>query len=224
MRLNEFERAGQGIRTRYVARIADATGAEDYELVVAGADDVIGAVLGDSDFNLEIDPNVGFDRSEEELRRDFEQQEEAFAEMARLEDPADLPMFKTPPERPSIKTSVFVSLRRVRGEGTFWGPWSFSYWLPWPFSIWVWPPPFCSVSACVQPASGDQDLYLWETIGWGWIIGGLGSSLRGGTARDCVAWSLPPLTSCNLFTHKTGVYQIYAWATGSGSFTYRGFS
>jgi hypothetical protein len=71
----------------------------------------------------------------------------------------------------------------------------------------------------------DQNLYLWRTLRWGGHgCSFLGSSTRGGTAPVCVAFSNPPITPCNLFTQKYGGFRVYAFYTGSRSFTYRGFS
>lgn len=87
----------------------------------------------------------------------------------------------------------------------------------------MWPPPYCTLTGSVQPVVGDQDLYLWRSFNpWTWSI--VASSLRGRTARDTVAFSNPPLTPCNVTTWIYGVVQIYDYASGIGTFTYRGFT
>ena len=222
MRLSDFQQERVGDWIRFATRVPDTAGAEGYELLVVGPDAIVERVFADADFEVAIDPERSIDGAEEEFQEDFEERRQAFNEMAQLHQPAELPMFKGAAPDPSTATSLFVSLRRLEGKGTFWGPWTFSYWLPWPFSIWVYPPPFCSTNGCVQPASGDQDLYLYRTSGWYWSL--MGASVRGGTARDCVSWSNPPLTSCDVFTWNYAVFRIYAYSTGVGSFTWRGFS
>lgn len=222
MRLSDFQQERVGDWIRFATRVPDTAGAEWYEFVVVGPEAIVERVFADADFEVTIDPERSIDETEEEFREDFEELRHAFDEMAQLKQPDDLPVFKRAAADPSPGTSLFVSLRRLEGKGTFWGPWSFGYWLPWPFSIWVYPPPFCTATGCVQPASGDQDLYLYRASGWSWQL--VGASLRGGTARDCVSWSNPPLTPCGPFTWNYGVFQIYAFSTGAGSFTYRGFS
>jgi hypothetical protein len=221
MRLNDFELQGRGTSARYVAQVADVTGAADFELVVAGADANLKRVFKDSDFQVTIDPGRSFREAEGELRGAAEDQAKQFAELARLEDPRNLPLFKKLPPEPDLARSVHVSLRRVRGAGTFWGPWTFNYSLPAGVSIWVWPPPLCSLSACVAPASGDQDIFLFRN---GIFPAILSASVRGGTATDCVFFSNPPLTSCSIFTWNFLLVRIFGFTTGGGKFTMRGFS
>jgi hypothetical protein len=221
MRLQEFKRHRAGTTSRFVKRVADVAGAADYELVVAGAHKAVERVFKDSDFQLKIDPKRSFDDAEREFRSAAEAQAQEFNEQARLEKPSELPLFKKPPPAPSLARSVFVSLRRIRGEGTFWGPWAFPYFLPTGFSIFVWPPPLCTLSACVMPVSGDQDLFLFRQ-GIFWTL--LQSSVAGGTARDCLFFSNPPLVGCSLFTWNLLAIRIFGFTSGLGTFTMRGFS
>src|SRR4051794_15159499 len=163
MRLREFERRKAGEMTRYSAPVADVTGAEDYELVLAGPAKSIERVFKESDFQVTIDPRRTFEEGvERELRGAAEVQLRDLTEIATLEDPAELPLFKKLPPAPDPDRSVFVSLRRLRGEGTFWGPWTFPYFLPLGWSLWIVPPPLCTLTACVTPASGVQDIFLFR--------------------------------------------------------------
>jgi hypothetical protein len=221
MRLADFKRGTAGEHARYVARVEDITGAADYELVVAGPDKLIEQVFAESDFDVAIDPERGFEDAEAEFRSDAEEDASRFAELAALEKVSELPLFKKAPPEPDEESSVFVSLRRVRGAGTFWGPWTFPFFLFGGWSIWVWPPPLCTLRACVMPASGDQDLFLFRN---GIPPALLSASRFGGTATDCVSFSNPPLTSCSVSTWNFLAIRVFGFTTGSGTFTMRGFS
>jgi hypothetical protein len=222
MRLGEFKRQKVGEMTRYAAPVADISGAADYELVLAGPAKSVERVFKDSDFQVTIDPTRSFEEGvERELRGSAETQLRDFNQMASLEQPAELPLFKKLPPSPDPAKSVFVSLRRLRGEGTFWGPWTFPYILPLNWSIWVWPPPLCTLTACVTPVSGDQDIFLFRN---GIFPALIAASVKGGTATDCVTFSNPPLTGCSVFTWNFLLLRLFGFRTGIGTFMMRGFS
>ena len=221
MKLTEFTKVGRGGSARLVATVADVTGAKDYELTVAGPSAVVKKVFAESDFVVTIDPRRTADQAEKEFGQDAKQRLEEFAQAARLENTAKLPLFKKALAVPAKDNTVFVSLRRVRGEGTFWGPWRFAYFLPRGFNIIVFPPPLCTLSASVAPISGDQDLFL--SGGW-FFATPIMSSTRGGTTVDRVFLSNPPLTPCNFFTWNVLLIRILGFTTGAGTFTMRGFS
>jgi hypothetical protein len=42
MKLREFKKITQGRSVRFVARVADVSGANDYEIVIVGAADIVG--------------------------------------------------------------------------------------------------------------------------------------------------------------------------------------
>lgn len=221
MKLSEFQKVGKGDSARLVATIADVTGAKDYEFTVAGPAAAIKKVFPKSDFSVTIDPRRTADRAEKELQQETRQRLEEFAQAAKLDDVARLPIFKKAPVAPANDKTVFVSLRRVRGEGTFWGPWRFPYFLPRGFNIFVIPPPLCTLTASVTPASGDQDIFL---TGGFFLATPIMSSVRGGTAVDTVFFSNPPLTPCNIFTWNVLMIRILGFTTGAGTFMLRGFS
>jgi hypothetical protein len=222
MRLQDFERETRGRTSRFVAPVADTTGAESYELVLAGDAKGLETIFKEADFGASIDPGRGFEETEREFADAFADQAERHDEMARLDKLDELPLFKAPPPAPDPAKSVFVSLRRRgEGKGTFWGPWTFPYFLPQGWNIWIWPPPLCSLSACVTPSSGDQDLFLFRN---GIFLSILSASVRGGTATDCVGFSNPPLTGCSIFTWNFLALRILGFTAGAGTFTMRGFS
>lgn len=223
LKLGDFERGGTGLRTRYVARLADSAGARDYELILAGPRPVLDRIFGESEFDIEIDPKRSFAATPpEQYREAAEERLRAYRSVSSLDDVTLFFKKRPEPKSPTPRTTAFVSLRRVRGEGTFWGPWSFNYFLPHWWSFWISPPPFCFLFAAVQPTSGDQDLYLYRAIWWGYVLAD--RSINGGTARDMVSFSNPPLTPCNVGSWNYAWIQTYGYAAGFGSFSYRGFS
>ena len=221
MKLSEFQKVGKGNSSRLVATVADVTGAEDYELCIAGSAAAIKRVFPKSDFSVTIDPGRTVDQAAKELQQEARQRLEEFFHAAKLDDVAQWPIFKKAPVPPAKDKTVFVSLRRVRGEGTFWGPWRFPYFLPRGFNIIVIPPPLCTLTASVTPASGDQDLFLSRGL---FLASPIMSSVRGGTAVDTVFFSNPPLTPCNIFTWNLLVIRIFGFTQGMGTFMMRGFS
>ena len=56
MKLDEFKRSREGDTARYVLPVADTTGPEDYELVLAGPEKAVRRLFAESDFQIEVDP------------------------------------------------------------------------------------------------------------------------------------------------------------------------
>ncbi len=219
MKLEGFRRTTKGRASRLAATIADVTGAKDYELAIAGTAAAIEKVLSKSDFSVTIDPGRTATQSARDLELEVKEHLEEFSRAAMFDDLTLLPIFKKAPAPPAEDKTVFVSLRRIRGEGTFWGPVRFSYVLPKGFNIIFVPPPLCTLTASVTPATGDQDLFLSQYLG-----SQIRSSVRGGTAVDTVAFSNPPLTPCDLFHWNLLVVRILGFTAGRGVFMLRGFS
>lgn len=217
MKLSDFERFGSARSARLVKLVADVAGAEDYELSVAGPASVIKKVLSKSDFSVVIDPARSADQAGKELQEDSRLRLEEFSSAAKLDNIAKLPVFKKTPGPPTKDRTVFVSLRRVRGAGTFWGPWRFSFFLPRGFNIIVLPPPLCSLSASVTPTSGDQDIFLSRLFASAPFL----SSIGGGTAVDTLNFLSVP---CNVASWNFLMIRIFGFATGIGTFTMRGLS
>ena len=208
----------KGRASRLAATIADVTGAKDYELTIAGPAAVIEKVLSKSDFSVTIDPGRTVDQTAEDLERDVKQRLEEFSRAAMLDDLTLLPIFKKAPVPPAKDKTLFVSLRRTRGEGTFWN-FRFSYFLPRGFNIMLYPPPMCGLTASVTPVTGDQDLFLFRFLGPPVM-----SSVRGGTSVDRVFFDNPPLTPCDIFHWNLLVIRIFGFTAGRGAFMLRGVS
>lgn len=214
MRLTDLELlSGRPEWTRRVAPVSDERGAQDYEVIVAGPGDVVERTLAEADFDLTIDPRSAPEESERELEASRREELEAIRELLALEDPRQL--FKQPPDAPSPETGVFISVRRVRGDGTRFGPFVLrNFSLARPFSLFFFLPPVCVATGRVQPASGDQDLFLFAATFPFNFFSLRSSSVRGGTLVDVVSHSIGPLQGCNIMTVFVPVFQVFGFDTG----------
>ena len=187
MKLNAFKSSGKGRNTRLVASVADQTGARDYELRIAGSPSAVKRVFSKSDFLITIDPRRSAKDAEKEFAKHSQTQAQQFAEFAKLENTSELDVFKRPLPAPDPEKSIFVSLQRIRGAGTFW-TWAFPYFLPTGWNMYIYPPlPVAFLTATVSPVTGDQDLFVSGIFGVS-----LGSSQKGGTLPDTVSSVAPP--------------------------------
>jgi hypothetical protein len=218
MKLGEFRKTTKGRASRLAATVADVTGAKDYELAIAGPAALIEKVLSKSDFSVTIDPGRTVDQTAKDLEREVKQRLEEFSRAAMFDDLTLLPIFKKAPVPPAKDKTLFVSLRRTRGEGTFWS-FGFSYVLPRGSNIIVYPPALCGLTASVTPATGDQDLFLSRFLG-----SQIMSAVRGGTRVDTVFFDNPPLTPCDFFHWNLLVIRILGFTAGRGAFMMRGVS
>ena len=107
MQLADFEKGGDDDFARLVTRVADTTGAEDFELRIGGPEKVVEQMFADATVDLTIDPKQDethvkreFDAAHSELRR-------SLWELAALEDVDAL--LKPSPPPPTRETSVFVA-------------------------------------------------------------------------------------------------------------------
>jgi hypothetical protein len=196
MKLDDFQRSERDGLARYVAPVADSTGADVCELVVAGPDEVVREALGDTELEPRVDPRG----TEEEWRKLLEPvrraELEALGELAALEGLPELdPAPPTPRWDP--RTSMAISLRRVRGEGTF-----YVLAIPWMRmqtgeSFVVILPPVCACYATVapvMPGPGDVDLFLSLN---GFFTPVVAASTTRGTSAEQVTFS----RACWPWTH-----------------------
>jgi hypothetical protein len=211
MKLNQFDKVGKGQRTRYTTNVPDITGAEDYQLVVAGSDVLIKKILKDTDFSITIDPKATEDDWNQSQQPLWEEQKATLSSIASLENVKDF--LKRQPSIQSIENSIFISLHRIRGEGTF-----YVFNIPY-FSLLRGQSIFFALfgtanfcSGYVQPLSGDADLFLSSNSPSGTP---LTSSTLGGTATDRVfygpAWFFVPWFRIFGFTNTTGAAGFASW-------------
>jgi hypothetical protein len=211
MRIEEMDVAGRGIEARYVARISDTTGAENYELVIAGEPGLITEAFGDSSFDITVDPESSqiWDQQLQETR---EEELRSLAEFAVFQ--RGTAVLKAPPDDPSSTNTAVVSLQRVGDGRTHYGPLVFSnFFVPRGRSFFFGLPPVCSCFGRLQPASGDQDLYLYRA--WWWWNVGLAASAHGGTTPDVISYTIPPLGGvCDWRNLFVPVFRIYGYQDG----------
>ena len=209
MRLQDFEVSGEGLETRYTLEVGDV--ARDHELVITGSPELISEVFRDADLDVTIDPQrgEGWDRQLEAAR---DEELRLLADFAAFS--AGTSTMKTRPEESTPANTVIVSLRRTRGHGTHYGPFVLSNLaVPTGFSLFFGLPPVCSCFGRLQPASGDQDLYLYRA--WWWWNVGLASSAHGGTTPDAVSYTIPPLGGvCDWRNLFVPVFQVYGYQGG----------
>ena len=117
-----------------------------------------------SDFTVTIDPQKSAKDAASELEKYARAQEQEFAQLAKLESVLDLNRLKRPAPQPTPGRSVFLSLQRVRGTGTFWVL-EFPYFLLIGWNLFVFPRPVVNLGATVAPRIGDQDIFLNSVFG-----------------------------------------------------------
>lgn len=202
MRLNDLTATnspGGAGRIRFETLVADITGSEDHRLIIDGPEEIVRRGLADSEIEIRIDPN-GTRKDWYERYEPVRQQElDRLNELARLERPQDL---YTSPLPPDPKSSVLVSLHRIRGHGSIY-VWSYPMFLGAGQSVMLMIPPVCTCMGVsfpgAVPAGGDINLML--TLGFSSTPVAT-SSLPGSQvqmvtfSRTCWPWSnfIPVLT------------------------------
>jgi hypothetical protein len=186
MQLADFERIEEGDFPRFVTRVADAGGAEEFELRVAGPAKLVERMFGDADLDLRIDSAQDESWVKQEFDSAHKEHRRSMWELAALDDVDQL--LKSSPKPPQRESSVLASARPVSGDGT---PFFFrfsGFFVPTRPSLifsgsWV-----LSTFASLRPATGNQDLFLHLFSPTGPV---LSSSRLGGTAVDMVFLSFP---------------------------------
>jgi hypothetical protein len=183
MQLADLERIDDGDFPRFVARVADAASAEEFELSIAGPGEVVERMLADATFDLTIDSA----QDDSQVRREFDsahkEHRRAMWELAAFADIEQL--LKPSPRPPSRQSSVFASARPVSGDGT---PFLFTasgFFLPAGVNLFFFGSFVGITFASLRPASGDQDLFLHLFGPTGPVVS---ASTLGGTARDVVTF------------------------------------
>jgi hypothetical protein len=210
MKLTEFKTTGKGKNAVLISSLADQTGALDYELRIAGPAAGVKRIFSKTDFSVTIDTKRSAQDANTEVAKYTQAQAQGFAELAKLEKTRDLHSIKRPVREPDPSKSVYVSLQRRRGEGTFWVL-GFPYFLLTGWNIFVLPPPVFNLGATVAPLTGDQDIFLNSIFG-----PLLGASTRGGILPDTVVFPGPGIGLLRI--------RIFGFAGGLGNFAMAGVS
>jgi hypothetical protein len=186
VRLDDFERSSDGEFSRFLTRVPDVAGVEEFELRIAGPGKLVEEMLAEATIDLTIDSSRDELEPESQIRREFdsahEEQRRAMWELAALDDIDQL--LKPTPPPPERDSSVFAAIRPVSsGGGTTYVLDVLNVTIPARSSLftggwWV-----NRADAFVAPSSGDQDLFL-HSFGPNGPV--LAASRRGGTALDLV--------------------------------------
>ena len=140
-----------------------------------------------SDAEIEIDPHASDEIAQKriaELRDNYSRS----AKAPLVDDGKGA--FKKPQIKIDEKTSIVVSLRRTRGEGTFWAFFVPFLLIPRGINLFFVLPPVFSCTGSVFPLTGDTDLFL--TIN-GLFTPTVAMSIRAGSAIDSVAFGPLPV-------------------------------
>jgi hypothetical protein len=206
MKIDEFERRDAKGHTRLVSQIQDVSGDEQFELTIAGPDELVREVFADATIDLTIDSA----RSVDDIKRQFDEHSAEYRKQlwsqAGLENLDDL--FKPEPASPKRDTSVLAAVRPVRGEGTPFAIAAAGFTVPAAVSVffvgsWVF-----FTNGAVLPATGDQDLRLRLFSTTGPVVA---SSAAGGTTLDFVWLTVPSPFGPLPFLP---VFEVLGFATG----------
>jgi hypothetical protein len=214
MRLGDFQQTGTDDRPRLIMEIEDAAGLSAYELIVTGSREALRVAMADAELDVHIDSSASRDRAEAEVRAMEEENERAAWTLSGLDELDD--MFKDAPERVDARRSVLTSLRRTRGEGTYYEA-TYANLGPWPtgVNLIAFMPPSLVVGALVAPSTGDQDLYHYL----GSHLQPVQASVRPGTLID----TLSLVTAGSIYPYM--FWRVH-WFTGGtcGLFRFAGYA
>jgi hypothetical protein len=190
MKLTEMNRAAKQVG-RYTLTLADDQGAPDYELTITGPRALVEKVFAKSDFEITISPKTNQKEAERRANAIWKKCSSTLVkEVAPAEDIDSL--LKSAPKDATAKNSIVVSLRRTRGEGTFFAFW-FPLFIPRGVNVFFVTPPasfYCTGS--VSPSSlvpgGDADLFLSLN---GFSTPPVASGTLSGLATDTVSFIVP---------------------------------
>lgn len=206
MRLDEFERRETKGHLRLVSQVQDVSGDEQFEVTIAGPEELVREVLAEATIEVTLDSA----RSAEDMKPEFDksvaEHRKDLWSLAALENIDDL--FKPEPTSPKRETTVLVAVRPVSGEGTPFAIVASGFTVPAAASVffvgsWVF-----FTNGALLPASGDQDLFLRLFRTTGPVVA---SSAAGGTSLDFVWLTLPSPFGPLPFLP---VFQVFGFATG----------
>ena len=208
MKLTDMKLTGKEV-ARYTLPLADDQGAEDYELTITGTRVLVEKVFAESDFEITISPKTSEKEAENQANKLWKRY---FSTMVKEVVPAEDidSLLKPTPKGATAKNSIVVSLRRTRGEGTFFAFW-FPLLIPRGVSVYFATPPasfYCTGS--VTPSSllpgGDADLFL--TLN-GFSTTLVSSGTLGALATDTVSFVVPFIVIPPLIIKSPAVVPCY---------------
>ena len=142
----------------FVGTLTDLAGDTHYELAVSGPTKLIQKTFAESDFEYQIDSNA--------TEKDWVPRYQKLWDARAVEDAASATaesvdaLAKKTPAAATGTNSVVVSIRRTKGQGTWWAWWVPAMALPRGANVFFVLPPICNCSGFVVPLAGDPDLFL----------------------------------------------------------------
>ncbi len=215
MYLTKMSRTGKAGTARFLATLTDDLGKADYELSIHGPAKLAEETFAKCDVDIVIRPTAGADDVEKLSREVWRR---LYPTAAPIDAAPGLEILdKTKVPAATRRDSVVVSLRRVRGEGTFWTAVFPNLFVPAGRSLFFVLPPVCNCSGTLFPLSGDPDLFL-SLNGAATPI--VASSLRAGTAIDSVFFGGP---ICWPWAEFVPFFRVSGFRTGVCTFWMSGF-
>ena len=214
MRLKEMKRTGQAI-SRYVATLADDSGATDYDLTISGRRTLIEKAFAKTDFEVMISSKATGKDAEAKSLELWQKYVKTAVEPAPPEDLLSLRKGKI--REISEERSVVVTLRRTRGQGTWWGLWFPTLFVPAGSNIFFTLSPVCNCFGALFPVSGDPDLFLSLNCATTPIVR---ASIRAGLAIDSVSFG-PAI--CWPWNEFVPFFRVNGFLTSVTGFAFSGF-
>ena len=206
MKLNEFKRSGSKMAA-YTAVVADQAGQRDYELTISGRRSLVERVFKKVDFDVIIDTHVSpeeFDARSREVWTSRVAGQEIASPSA--EEVLKAASRKVPPPHP--RNSVVVSLRRIRGTGTFWTAWVTPIYVPPGSSLYFVMPRVWTCWGIIVPYSGNPNLLL--SLGTP-VSPPVSTAFAPGPVSETVAFTGSPLP----WMHFAAWFRIFGAAPGT---------
>lgn len=212
MRLQDMKRSGDET-ARFTSIVADERGANDYELTISGTPALVEQVFEKSDFEITISPDLDEETAGRRTKDLWAKYAASVTDIAPAEDLDSLA--KVTPRDAARKNSIVVSLRRIRGEGTYFAIWLPLLFIPRGVSLFLVAPPALVCQGSVFPApfvGGDPDLFL--TLN-GITTPVVSASRRAGPAIDTVSFAVPLAIGMR---PVVPFYRIFGFATSLTGF------
>lgn len=159
MKLKDLKRSGAK-ESVYSGVVADVAGHSDYELSITGAREMVERMFEKVDVELDIDPKASKDEFESRSQTVWKRHARG---RAPVPPPAARPikdLIRKEPPAATPRNSVVVTLRRTKGEGTFWGVWLPRVFIPAGASLFLVLPRVWTCWGVVVPTFGNPNLFL----------------------------------------------------------------
>lgn len=216
MQFSDLRRA-EGAKAVFVGTLTDTAGDSNYELSISGQPALIKQVFAESEFEAQIEPRATETDWIPRYQDIWAGKTGVDADLAGPETIAALDKAPSAETPPTAKNSIVVSVRRTKGQGTWWWLWFPGLAIPRGASMFFVLPPICNCAGFVQPVAGDPDLFLRQNGPFAPVVA---SSTRGPGQIDRVSFG-PPI--CWPWQEFVPWFQVRAFSTCVANFGMSGF-